>query len=170
MYIFYVSLLIIILIFIFIQKYNIYVIENFSARVYSQKKFDKFILNKSSNTSYKIGLKDVKIQRENCFQKCNAQDCIKLYMKTANHKRCTECQKNEKKCFNKLDTLGACDTCGDNLKKMNCNHKNNIGCTNPDDIYGLEGVEPYYIEVASNNSNSPFDKKCIFCWELSSFL
>ena len=60
--------------------------------------------------------------------------------------------------------------CGDNLKKMNCNHKNDIGCTNPDDIFGLEGVEPYYIEVPSNNSNSPFDKKCVFCWELSSFI
>jgi len=171
MYIYFIALfIIIILIFIFIQKYNIYVIEKFNNQVLSQKKFDKFILNKSSNHSYKIGLKDVKIQRENCFQKCNAKDLKKLYMRTANYKRCTECQKNKKKCFNKLDTLGSCDSCGENLKKMNCNHKNNIGCTNPEDIYGLEGVEPYYIEVASNNSNSPFDKKCIFCWELSSFL
>ena len=170
MYIYFISLFIIILIFIFIRKYNISVIEKFSTIVLPQKKFDKFILNKPSNKSYKIGLKDVKILRENCFDKCGAEDCIKLYMKTQNYKRCTECQKDENKCFNKLYTLGDCNMCGDNLKRMNCNHKNNIGCTNPDDIFGLEGVEPYYIEVPSNNSNSPFNKKCVFCWELSSFI
>jgi hypothetical protein len=170
MYIYFILLFIIIFIIIFVQKYNIYVIEKFNSKVLSQKKFDKFILNKPSNKSYKIGLKDVKIQRENCFQKCNAQDCIKLYMKTKNYNRCNECQKDEKKCYNKLYTLGDCNTCGENLKRLNCNHKNDIGCTNPDDIFGLDGVEPYYVEVASNNSNSPFDKKCIFCWELDSFI
>jgi hypothetical protein len=169
MYIYF-ALFIIILVLIFIRKYNIYEIEKFSNIVLSQKKFNKFILNKTSNTSYKVGLKDVKIQRENCFDKCGAEDCIKLYMKTKNYKRCTECQKDENKCFNKLYTLGDCNMCGDNLKRMNCNHKNDIGCTDPNDIFGLEGVEPYYIEVPSNNSNSPFDKKCVFCWQLSSFI
>ena len=54
--------------------------------------------------------------------------------------------------------------------EFTCNDKNNIGCTNPDDLFGSEGVEPYYIEVASDISNSPFDKKCVFCWQLSSFI
>ena len=87
MYIYFISLFIIILIFIFIRNYNIYEIEKFSTKVLSQKKFDKFILNNSSNTSYKVGLKDVKILRENCFDKCGAEDCIKLYMKTQKKKR-----------------------------------------------------------------------------------
>ena len=68
MNIYFVSFFIIILILILIRKFNIYEIEKFSTIVLSQKKFDKFILNKQSNTSYKVGLKDVKIQRESNFR------------------------------------------------------------------------------------------------------
>ena len=168
MYIYY--LLFIIIIILFFNKINNNNIEKFNENVMTQKKFDKSIMDKPIGTLYKVGLKDIKIQRENCFQKCNAQDCTKLYMRRLNYKKCNLCQKNKNKCFNRLNTVGSCDICSDNLKKFNCNHKNDIGCTDPNNIYGLDGIEPYYIEVNSNESNSPFNKKCVFCWELNSFL
>ena len=161
-------------IFLIIKKYyksNFFYNEKFTTQILSQKKFDKFILNKPNNISYKVGLKNIKIQRENCFKKCGVENCTKLYMKRLNYTNCKKCQKDKKKCYdNTLYTVGACNMCGNNLKKTNCNHKNQIGCTNPNNIYGLEGVEPYYIEVPSKSSNTPFDTKCVFCWELESYL
>ena len=170
MILFYFFIFCILLICIYFYKIKKNQLEAFETKVLSQKKFDKFILKNAGKKAFNVGLKDVKIQRENCFQKCNAQDCTKLYMRRLNYKKCNLCQKNKNKCFNRLNTVGSCDACSDNLKKFNCHHKNDIGCTDPNNIYGLDGIEPYYIEVNSNESNSPFNKKCVFCWELNSFL
>jgi hypothetical protein len=69
-------------IFLIIKKYyksNFFNNEKFANKILSQKKFDKFILNKPSNISYKVGLKNIKIQREDCFKKCGVENCTKLY-------------------------------------------------------------------------------------------
>lgn len=49
---------------------------------------------------------------------------------------------------------------------MNCYDINNFGCANPKNLQSNDGIEPYYIEVPNNNINSPFDKKCVFCWNI----
>ena len=159
--------LIIFCIYYFIQRKK--KIDFFDNKILSQKKFDSFILKNSEKKAFNIGLKDIRIQRDECFKKCDAENCMKLYMKRLNYNKCKECQ-NKGMCYNNLYTMGACDYCGKNLKKLNCNHKNNIGCTDPNNIFNLEGIEPYYIEVPSNNSNSPFDSKCVFCWQLESYI
>jgi hypothetical protein len=58
----------------------------------------------------------------------------------------------------------------DNIEdKINCFSIENYGCPNPNNLNDLKinsGILPYYIEVPDNNVNSPFNKKCVFCWNL----
>ena len=167
---FYFFILCILIICIYFYNLKKNQLEEFSTKILSQKKFDKFILKNAGKKAFNVALKDIKIQRENCFQKCDAENCIKLYMKRRNYHNCIKCQKKQGKCFNNMYTMGNCDDCGKNLKKLNCNHKNNIGCTDPNNIYNLDGIEPYFIEVPSQSANSPFNSKCVFCWQMNSFL
>jgi len=171
MILFYFFIFCILLICIYFYKIKKNQLEAFETKVLSQKKFDKFILKNAGKKAFNVGLKDVKIQRENCFQKCDAENCIKLYMKRKNYHNCVKCQEKKGKCFNNnMYTMGNCDDCGNNLKKLNCQHKDNIGCTDPHNIYSLDGIEPYFIEVPSQSANSPFNSKCVFCWQMESFL
>ena len=171
MILFYFFILCILIICLYFYNVNKNQLEEFETKVLSQKKFDNFILKNAGKKAFNVGLKDIKIQRENCFQKCDAENCIKLYMKRRNYHNCVKCQEKKGKCFNNdMYTMGNCDDCGKNLKKLNCHHKNNIGCTDPNNIYSLDGIEPYFIEVPSQSANSPFDSKCVFCWQMESFL
>ena len=165
-YIFFYTFLIILII-LLIRKSNIETFKQYLSR----KEFDKLIVKSNEYNLYKVSLGNkFKIQRENCFKKCDYRDCVKLYNFRNNYKNCLKCQKNEDKCYKKLLTYGSCDDCNKFLRKNNCKSKSSYGCTDPDNIFTTGGIEPYFIEVPSNNSNSPFDSKCVFCWELKSYI
>ena len=61
---------------------------------------------------------------------------------------------------------GNCDDCKEDEDKIDCLNTGNFGCINPKDLQSYDGVFPYYIELPDNNPNSPFNKKCIFCWNI----
>lgn len=150
---------------------NKYVVEYFSIK-YTKNEFDNIIKGaKSNNKIYNVSLSDsTRIQRENCFKKCNYEDCVKLYMKRKNYKKCLDCQMDSKKCYKKLLTFGGCDTCSNYVGKSKCGSMKNYGCPRLNDIYSDNGIEPYFIEVPSKNNNSPFDSKCVFCWNIKSYI
>ena len=168
MHLFYIYLIIILFI-IVILLLNDNNIEKYTTKL-SKKDLDNKLLNIKNNI-YNVSIsKDIQIQRKNCFQKCSYQDCVKLYHATQNFNRCVKCQKNKNKCFKDLDTYGACDDCSKDLRKNECKNIDKYGCTNPYNIFSNKGIQPYFIEVPSNNNNSPFDSKCVFCWNLKSYI
>ena len=120
---------------------------------------------------YNISLgDDIKIQRENCFKKCDYENCVKLYNKRQNYKKCIECQMDKKKCYKDQISYGGCDSCSKFVKKNECNSLDSYGCPDFRNVYSKSGVEPYFIEVPSKNNNSPFDTKCVFCWNIRSYI
>jgi len=135
--------------------------------------YDNIMLNNyynNFNNLYKIGLnKNIPIYRDECFDKCNAEECIKLEEKRKWLKKCNECNKIEGKCFHKSIIGGNCDDCLPNEEKIDCYNIDNFGCTTPSNINNLQvynGIEPYFLEVPDNNPNSPYNKKCVFCWDI----
>ena len=68
------------------------------------------------------------------------------------------------------DGISRGDNCSEFLQKEDCNNVRGIGCVDPKNIYSNNGVEPYYIEVPTSSANTPFDTKCIFCWQIKSEL
>jgi hypothetical protein len=108
---------------------------------------------------------------DDCFLKCDYQKCIQFENKKKLLDKCLKCNNTKNKCFKKSIIGGNCDDCNiDNIKdKENCFQINNFGCPSPDNINNLDinsGVKPYYIEVPNNNLNTPYNKKCVFCWDL----
>lgn len=117
---------------------------------------------------YKLMLsKDTDIQTEDCNDKCDQTNCIKLKDRLRILNRCIKCNKQKNKCFNKSVIGGNCDDCiGDEEDKLDCYDINNFGCANNNNLQINKGVSPYYIEVPDTNINSPYNKKCVFCWNL----
>jgi len=103
---------------------------------------------------------------EDCFDKCDKTECLK--MDSMNHvlKKCVKCNAMNNKCFNRSIIGGTCDDCMKNQQKMDCYDIQNFGCTNPYNINDRKGTEPYFIEMNDSNLNSPYSKKCVFCWNL----
>jgi hypothetical protein len=118
---------------------------------------------------YKIAFNDnIKIYEEDCFDKCDLANCIKLNDRTTLFDKCLKCNVEENKCFTKSVVGGNCDDCK-NVKdedKLDCHDINNYGCPNPKNIDLNKGIKPYYIQINDTNPNSPFDKKCVFCWNI----
>jgi len=141
--------------------------ENFDTEEYK-----KLMLNNNKKNLYKIKLdKNIKMLRDDCYEKCNKQDCLLLDDKTKWLNKCVKCNLQDKKCFNKSIIGGNCDDCNiENIEdKLDCFSNENYGCPAPDNINDLNinrGIMPYFIEVPDNNVNSPFNKKCVFCWNL----
>ena len=50
--------------------------------------------------------------------------------------------------------------------KLDCYNVQNFGCTNPNNFDSLNGTDPYFINIPNNNVNSPYNKKCVFCWQI----
>jgi hypothetical protein len=132
------------------------------------KKMYKTIMRDSKQSEiYKISLdKNISLNQEDCYDKCEKSECIKMDAMKDVLKKCTQCNSQKNKCFNRSIIGGTCDDCIDNQTKMDCYDIQNFGCTNPYNINDRKGVEPYYIQVNNNNVNSPYDKKCVFCWNL----
>ena len=131
--------------------------------------YKEIIKNNDKKNIYKIGLnKDISIYKTDCYDKCSKTDCIKLDNMTKVLEKCMKCNSQKKKCFNHSIIGGTCDDCNieNENEKLNCLHIQNYGCTNPNNIFDNNGVEPYYIQIPDNNLNSPYDKKCVFCWNL----
>jgi hypothetical protein len=125
---------------------------------------------KTNDKIFKINILKNKEDLKNCFKKGSYENCTKLYIRKKNYDSCIKCQEEEKKCYNDLDTLGACDSCGDNLKKNNCYDTSKYACPNPHDVFNIKGVQPYYLEIIDkNNINSPYDQSALFCWDLENY-
>ena len=80
--------------------------------------------------------------------------------------KCIKC-KAEGKCFKKSIIGGVCNDCDENeTDKIDCYDVKNFGCPNPKDINYDIGVPAYYTEINDDNVNSPYNKKCVFCWNI----
>ena len=136
------------------------------------EEYNKIMLNNNKKKLYKIRLENIKIESEDCKLKCDERECLKLEHRTKVLEKCVKCNSQKNKCFNPTIIDGTCDDCTpDNINdKVDCFDLENYGCPNPENIDVNLGISPYYIEVPDNNVNSPFNKKCIFCWNLNSDL
>jgi len=132
------------------------------------KNYKSLMLNNNNENLFKISLENIPILEEDCFEKCDSQNCIKLDQQRKNLEKCIKCNNTKNKCFKKSVIGGLCDDCDieDINDKINCYDINNYGCTNPNNLQINEGIKPYFIEIPDNNVNSPYNKKCVFCWNI----
>ena len=164
-------LLLIIFIFIVVVLYQIN-LTLIKKEHFDTEEYKKLMLNNDKKNLYKIKLdKKIELLREDCYERCDKEQCILLDNKTKTLEKCVKCNLQDKKCFNKSIIGGNCDDCNvDNIDdKLDCFAIENYGCPSPDNVNNLNinrGIEPYFIEVPDNNVNSPFNKKCVFCWNL----
>lgn len=129
--------------------------------------YKKIMLNNDQKKLFNIQLEeDITLYKEDCRSKCNYIDCFRFDQLQNSLKKCLECNSQNGRCFNNSIIGGNCDYCTSEDEKMNCYDINNFGCANPENLQSNDGIEPYYIEVPDNNINSPFDKKCVFCWNI----
>jgi len=138
----------------------------------NKKEFNSYLLNNyKKNKVFNVNVIKNKEDLEECFKRCDFENCIKLKIMKENYDKCTTCQKDDSKCYNKLLYEGRCDPCGKNLEKMNCENTNNFACPNLKDIYNIDGKEPYYLQVINKeNISSPYKQSCLFCWNLKNYL
>jgi len=125
-------------------------------------------LNRNVVTVMKIPPEQIKT--EDCALKCDAKSCNMMEEMKKNLTKCIECHKNPKKCFHKSIVGGNCDDCVEGEEQINCSDTRNYGCSPPHNIQSYDGTLPYYIQIPDDNLNSPFDKKCVFCWELNEYI
>jgi hypothetical protein len=162
-------LLIIILLFLLFFCYNNYLKKNISIEKFDISEYKQIMLNNDKKKLYKISLnKNIILNKEDCFQKCNATDCIKMDNMQKVLDKCLKCNIQENKCFNRTIIGGSCDDCtGVKFEdKLDCYNVQNFGCTNPYNFDSLKGTDPYFINIPDNNINSPYNKKCVFCWQM----
>jgi hypothetical protein len=158
----------IIIIILLLWKNNIESYENETINI-NINKYKDIMFNNNKKNLYKLALNDnIKIFQEDCFDKCDKSSCIKLYDKKKILNECLKCNIQNNKCYNKSIIGGNCDDC--NVKniedKLDCYDVNNFGCANPKNINYSVGVDPYYIQLNENNISSPYNKKCVFCWNI----
>jgi hypothetical protein len=170
LYIFIILFLLFFIINMLLKKYEYFNLNNIET--VSLKEYSKIMVNNNNNKLYKISLSNnMPIYTDDCFLKCSHEDCIKFENRKKLLDKCLKCNNEKNKCFKKSIIGGNCDNC--NIKniedKEDCYKIHNYGCPSPDNINNLSinrGVRPYYLEIPDNNVNSPFDKKCVFCWDL----
>jgi len=141
--------------------------EKQKGNIYNLKQYKQLMLDNDKKKMFKKTLKGVNILVDDCFSKCNAQDCIKLDQKKKLIEDCFKCNKQKNKCFHKSIIGGNCDDCdGVDMKdKIDCSAINNFGSPNPENLDDLIGVSPYYFLLNDNSPVSPFNKKCVFSWQ-----
>jgi hypothetical protein len=130
--------------------------------------YKNIMLNNNKKKLYKIGLdKDINIDDEDCYKKCDYENCTKLHDMRKELKKCVKCNSQKNKCFKKSIIGGLCNDCESEMDdKINCYNTTNFGCANPNNIQYNIGVDPYFVEINDDNVNSPYNKKCVFCWNL----
>lgn len=131
------------------------------------EEYKKRMESNDKKNLYRIGLSNgIPIETENCYDTCNKTDCIKMDDKATTLKKCLECNRQKNKCF-KPDILGgSCNDCAPNTKKINCYELQYFGCTDPKNFDSTRGVAPYFIKIPDNSITSPYNKKCVFCWDI----
>ena len=145
-----------------------YDLESF--KNFSKKNANLLFLKNNNKHIYNVNILKKKSDINDCFKKCNFNDCIKLKKMKENYNKCFKCQNNDNKCFNNLNTGGICESCGDNLKKFDCNDLNYYACPDLHNVFSKNSSEPYYLEINNdNNITSPYKQACLFCWNLKSF-
>jgi hypothetical protein len=133
------------------------------------KKYKTIMLDNNKKKLYKIGLNDsITVTDEDCYDKCDQSNCIKMSDKKKLLNECLKCNIQKNKCYNKSIIGGNCDDCNiENIEdKLDCYDVKNFGCPNPKNLNYSVGVDPYYIQIKDNNINSPYNKKCVFCWNI----
>ncbi len=126
-------------------------------------------LNKNTVTVMKVPSELIEKDEDTCDIKCDAQSCIQMKEMRKNLEKCIECSQ-KKKCFRKTIIGGNCDDCQPGETPLDCSDTRNFGCAPPHNIQSYEGSLPYFISVPSKDLNSPFDSKCIFCWQFSDYI
>ncbi len=117
-----------------------------------------------------MNIKPEVIDTEDCYAKCGvAQNCNIMQSMKKNLLKCVECHKNPNKCFRKSIIGGNCDDCEEGEVQMDCSSTKNFGCIPPMNTNSDEGTLPYFIKVPEDNLNSPYDKKCVFCWQIPDY-
>ena len=163
MNIYYTYILLFFILFFILYYFNQELKEKFEIN-----KYKKLMLNNDGKKLYKISLKDIPILEEDCFDKCDKENCIKFYEQKKNLEKCLKCNNTKNKCFSNSIIGGLCNDCNvENIDdKLNCLSIANYGCLNPNNLDTSFGVKPYYIEIPDDNVNSPYNKKCVFCWNI----
>lgn len=129
-------------------------------------KYKEIMENNNKEKLYKIKLNsNIKLETEDCYEKCGASECTKMNSMTKILEKCIKCNSEKNKCFHKSIIGGVCDDCT-NEEKVDCFNIQNFGCTNPYNMHNNNGVPPYYIQTPDDSVNSPYNKKCVFCWNL----
>lgn len=128
------------------------------------------VRNLQMNTGTIIKIPMEQVETEDCDLKCDAENCKIMKEMKKNLTKCVECHKNPKKCFRKSIIGGNCDDCLPDEKQINCSDTREFGCAPPDNIQSYNGVLPYFINIPSSDLNSPYDKKCVFCWQFSDYI
>ena len=146
-----------------IPKYDFF--ENNNKKV-SLIEYQNLMLNNNNSKIYKPKIELKNLKYEDCERQCGGSDCIKMREKKKILDKCFKCQNEDGKCFNKSIIGGTCDDCGKDSQKIDCLRTDNFGCTNPANFNNFNGSYPYYFELEDYNVNSPFDQKCVFCWQI----
>ena len=158
-----------VMIFIILGLFFLYIkiTSNVFIEFFNINDYKKIMLNNDKKKLFNIMLKEnVKLYEEDCKSKCNYIDCFRFERLQDSLKKCVKCNSQVGKCFNNSIIGGNCDDCAVDEEKMDCYNTNNFGCANPANLQSNTGITPYYIEVPDNNVNSPFNKKCVFCWNI----
>lgn len=163
----YLFIIFIIFIIIFIFFKNKYLECFNNVKNVSIDEYTKIMMDNKNKSIYRVGLSDnLPINSEDCFEKCDKENCIKMIEMNRILEKCVKCNSEKNKCFKKSIIGGVCNDCDETDEKINCYDVKNFGCPNPKDINYEIGVQPYYTQINDDNINSPFDKKCIFCWNI----
>jgi len=144
--------------------------EKQQGNIYNLKQYKQLMLDNNKEKLFKKTLNNIEILKDECFEKCDQSNCIKLDQQAKILKKCLTCNNQKNKCFNKTIIGGQCDDCdGVDIKdKFDCLSLVNFGCPNPENLDNKKGVEPYYFLLNNNSPTSPFNKKCVFCWQVNS--
>jgi hypothetical protein len=146
--------------------------ESQKGNIYNLSQYKNLMLNNNKQKLFKKTLNNIKILKNDCYSQCDLGNCQKLDAQTKLVERCMKCNLQKNKCFHKTIIGGECDDCdGVDIKdKLDCLAIANFGCPNPDSLDDLRGVDPYYFMLNDNSPVSPFNKKCVFCWQIGDII
>jgi hypothetical protein len=171
LYFFFLSFIFFIILFILFYYYSLWKENKIIQENFDLQQWKNTLKNNLLNSVATImTVPPNEVRTEDCSLKCDAQNCQIMNIMKKNLTECIECHKNPKKCFRKSIIGGNCDDCLPNEQQINCKSTKEFGCTPPHNIYSYEGTLPYYIQVPDDNLNSPFDQKCIFCWQIHEYI
>ena len=101
-----------------------------------------------------------------CLKYCSEKDCLKFIKNKSALEKCIKCEQEEK-CMNNLYTSPVCDNCMIGKKNKSCYENKDYLCPNPNNMYSINKVAPYFIiNNIYDNINNYDNNQCTFCWNL----